>query len=225
MAPTEILDVACSNCTLDDCFKIIGLNSTIEEKSVHFLIHVTSSPPFTKSFVCYASHAAMTSIVRNKNTEIMAQIELIFARAEGNHLTAELCRSIFEPHVIALLEKGGSFKCHRLGHRVMETTLDIPPSTRNVVDSVAPRQMRNQLYVPKATAAIDAWIPGIGAFNISVLGNRTGDIEDGVTEDLAMLGRGANKLYWLLTPLSFQLFTKKSPEDIDQYAVRIPYPK
>jgi hypothetical protein len=93
------------------------------------------------------------------------------------------------------------------------------------VDKVVPNQTRNQLHVPKTTnyAAIDAWIPGIGAFQMTV--GKKHDIKVGAREDLAMLGQGANKLYWLLPPLYYHSFTKKSPQDIEQYAVLIPYPE
>ncbi len=73
----------------------------------------------------------------------------------------------------------------------------------------------------KNYAAIDAWIPGIGAFLIAVGKNH--DIK-GAEDDLALLG-DANKLYWLLPPLDYHSFTKKAPFEIDQYAPRIPYPK
>jgi hypothetical protein len=93
------------------------------------------------------------------------------------------------------------------------------------VDKVVPNQTRNKLYVPKTTnyTAIDAWIPGIGAFQMTV--GKTHGIKDGAKNDLAMLGQGANKLYWLLPPLYCHSFTKKSPQDIKQYAVLISYPK
>jgi hypothetical protein len=54
------------------------------------------------------------------------------------------------------------------------------------------------------------------------------DIKTGAIYDLAMLGQGAHKLYWLLPPLYYHSFTstKKSPNDIiEQYAVLIPYPE
>jgi hypothetical protein len=82
-----------------------------------------------------------------------------------------------------------------------ETTLVTPSSIKTVVDKVVPNQTRNQLHVPKKTnyTAIDAWIPGIGAFQMTV--GRKHDIKGGARDDLAMLGQGANKLYWLLPPL------------------------
>ena len=95
---------------------------------------------------------------------------------------------------------------------------------KTVVDKVERNQTRNQLHVPKTTnyAAIDAWIPGIGAFQMTV--GKRHDIKGGARKDLAMLGRGANKLYWVLPPLYYEDFTKKSPQEIQQYAVKIIFP-
>ena len=69
---------------------------------------------------------------------------------------------------------------------------------------------------------MDAWIPGIGAFQMTV--GKSHDIKGGAKDDLVLLGTNGNKLYWLLPPLYFKAFTKKTPQDIDQYAVKIPYP-
>ena len=105
----------------------------------------------------------------------------------------------------------------------IETTLVIPSSTKTVVDKVLPNQPRNQLHVPMTSnyAAIDAWIPGIGAFQMTV--GEKHAIRGGAENDLAMLKEG-NKLYWLLPPLYYNSFTKKKPQSIEQYAVLIPYP-
>ena len=139
----------------------------------------------------------------------------------GYPLTASLCGYIFEPFAFELLEKGGDFTCRQLvdGRKKLkpaETVLTIAPSTRMVVDKVERDQVQNQLYIPKTKnyTAIDAWIPGIGAFQMTV----------GKTHDLVLLGTNCDKLYWLLPPLYFKSFTKKAPQDIDQYAVKIPYP-
>jgi hypothetical protein len=230
--PTQMLEAACTDCSLDDCIKKIGMNSTSTEKSkvVHLLVHVASTAPYTDSSVCYASQAALNVIVRNKGNEAKRRMSEILASCQGNPLIAALCGYIFEPYAIELLEKGGTFKCRELVHgnrriKPDETTLNIPLSIKIVVDKVVPNQTRNQLHVPKTTnyAAIDAWIPGIGAFQMKV-GKKHG-IKVGARDDLAMLGQGANKLYWLLPPLYYHSFTKKSPQDIEQYAVLIPYPE
>ena len=208
------------------------MNSTITEKSkvVHLLVHVTSTTPYTDSSVCYASQTALNIIVRHKGNEAKRRMSELLASCQGNPLIAALCGYIFEPYAIELLEKSGSFKCRELVHGTKrinpdETTLDIPLSIKTVVDKDVLNKTRNQLHVPKTTkyAAIDAWIPGIGAFQITVGKNH--DIKGGARDDLAMLGQGANKLYWLLPPLYYHSFTKKSPQDIEQYAVLIPYPE
>ena len=78
----------------------------------------------------------------------------------------------------------------------------------------------------KSLAAIDAWIPEIGAFKI-IVGN-THSINFSVGDDCCdfeMLGQEAKKLYWLLPPQHYTSFTTKSLQGIDQYAVLIPYAK
>ncbi len=78
-----------------------------------------------------------------------------------------------------------------------ETTLDIPSSIKTVVQ-LCPQSAS---CAKKTTyAAIDAWIPGIGAFQMTV--GKKHDIKGGARDDLAMLG-GANRLYWLLPPLYY----------------------
>jgi hypothetical protein len=227
----DILDEACDDCSLDDCIKKIGANSTIKDKSkvIHSLVHITSVPPFTKSSVCYASSSALDIIVQKLGDDAKSRMNRLLASCGGNPLTAALCGTIFEPYAIEMLEKGGSFKSRLLVHgrkkmKPGETTLNIQPSKKIVVDKVSSKQIRNQLYVPKTKnyTAIDAWIPGIGAFQMTV--GKKHDIKDGVNQDLANLGE-ANKLYWLLPPLYYNDFSKKAPFDIEQYAVLIPYPE
>ena len=242
-SPTQMLEAACMDCSLNDCIKKIGINSMITEKSkvVHLLVHVTSTAPYTDSSVCYASQTALNLIVRHNGIEAKRRMHELLASCQGNPLIAALCGYIFEQYAIEMLEKGGSFDCRKLvgGFKKIkpnetngfkrikpnETKLDIPSSIKTVVDKVALNQTRNQLHVPKTTnyAAIDAWIPGIGAFQMTV--GKKHDIKASVKKNLAMLGQGANKLYWLLPPLHYDSFTKKSPRSIEQYAVRIPYPE
>jgi hypothetical protein len=190
---------------------------------------MTSEHPFTESSVKFASQAALDIIVEYKGTEAKRKMSELLASCAGNPLTAALCGYIFEPHAIDMLQKGGDFKCHKLVHGNMkakpdETTLAIPSSVKLVVDNVSSNQTLNQLHLPKTKnyAAIDAWIPGIGAFQMTV--GKKHDIKGGARDDLSMLGPEANKLYWLLPPLYYHTFTKKTPQEIDQYALLIPYP-
>ena len=146
----------------------------------------------------------------------------------GNPLTAALCGYIFEPYAIEMLEKGGKFTHQKLerGNNQQESRdskLTIQASKKIVVDRVLPGQRNNQLYVPKTKnfAAVDALIPGIGVFQMTVGKNHDIKINAQV---LATFGK-AKKFYWLLSPLYYCTFTKKTPQEIDQYAVMIPYPE
>jgi hypothetical protein len=70
-SPKALLEAACRQCELNDCIKIVGLDSTITDKSkvVHSLVHITSTHPFTKFSVSYASETALDIIVANKGAE------------------------------------------------------------------------------------------------------------------------------------------------------------
>jgi hypothetical protein len=102
--PTQMLEAACTDCSLDDCIKKIGMNSTSTEKSkvVHLLVHVASTAPYTDSSVCYASQAALNVIVRNKGNEAKRRMSELLASCQGNPLIAALCGYIFEPYAIEL---------------------------------------------------------------------------------------------------------------------------
>jgi hypothetical protein len=230
-SPKALLEAACRQCELNDCIKIVGLDSTITDisKVAHSLVHITSTHPFTKSSVSYASETALDIIVANKGAEAKHKMAELLESSAGNPLTASLCGYIFEPYAFELLEKGGDFTCRQLVHgnkklKPADTVLTIPSSTRMVVDKIELGQTQNRLYIPKTKnyTAIDAWIPGKGAFQMTV--GKTHDIKGGAKDDLVLLGTNGNKLYWLLPPLYFKAFTKKPPQDIDQYAVKIPYP-
>ncbi|EGF79879.1 hypothetical protein BATDEDRAFT_25352 [Batrachochytrium dendrobatidis JAM81] len=229
--PVELLQNVCRQCKLDDCIKEISFNSTITEnsKASHSLIHMTSVDPFTESSVAFASRTALDIIIEIKGMDVMRKMTSLLVLCEENPLAAALCGHIFEPYAVEMLEKGGVFDSHQLVHgnkktKPEETLLFIPLSKKQVAGKVLPNQVPNQLYVPKTKnyAAIDAWIPGIGAFQATVSNKH--DIKKSTEEDLKMLGDGAEKLYWLLPPLHYHSFTKKSPTSIDQYAVKIPYP-
>jgi hypothetical protein len=76
--------------------------------------------------------------------------------------------------------------------------------------------------ITKTNASIDAWIPGIGAFQTAV-GKKYG-FTSGASVEFAKLV-GGNRLFWLIPPDDYHSFTKQSPYNIDQYAIKIPYPK
>jgi hypothetical protein len=157
----------------------------------------------------------------------------LLTSCESNPLTAALRGYIFESYALEVLEKGGDFRCRKLVHGNTnennipdETTLTLPQSMdKFVVEKVARGQIHQQFYVPatKNYPAIDAWIPGIGAFQITI--GKEHDLNKAVVVDLANLGEGGNKLYWVLPPCSYDSFKQQRPRNVDQYALKIPYPK
>jgi hypothetical protein len=229
--PTEILKAACSVCTLDDCIQAVGIDFelTPKSKTVHSLIHVDSDHPYKKSYVRYASPTALNMIVHQWGAQVRGKMRALLSACNRNPLTAALCGYVFEQYAIELLEKGGTFPSRQLFHgnkkiKPNDGTLDILPSTKIVAERVLPSHTLHQLYVPKAKnyAAIDAWIPGVGAFQITVGKNH--ELNGRVENDLAELGE-AKRLYWVLPPEHYHSFTKKTPQSIEQYAVMIPLPE
>ena len=218
------------SCSLEDCTREVGLHFTITEKSVHRLVHMTSSYPYTQSSGCFSSEAALRILVRTKWEDALRTMKSLVYDCKYKPLTCAFCGYFYGPFVIELLEKGGEFACRPLcdGNKRSlpeESKLTIPPSKRITVDGVMSDQSPNQLYVPttRNCASIDAWIPGIGAFQMTAV--RPNQIRDGARNDLAKLGEGADKLYWLLPSISYHSFKKKVPHAVDQYAVLMPYPE
>lgn len=231
--PELILEKASTNCSLNRCIRTIGLHSTIPEKSrvVHSLIHITSISPFTESSVCYASQAAFDIICRKYGNDAKPKMKSLLPECEGNPLIAALCGYVFERHALECLEKGGSFDCRQLMHgstksEPVKSTLVIQPGLKTIVENVSIDQKPQQPYVPKATnyASFDAWITGIGGFQM-IVGKKLAIRAKEAKTDLALLGDGANKFYWLVPPLYYDTFTKSAPYDVDQYAVLIPWPE
>ena len=178
----------------------------------------------------FASPTAKGIIIQFKTGSAKHKIQELLINVEGNPVAAVLCGYIFERYAIELLEKGGRFTVRQLVGGNTQTppnetteTIDIPSSTKVIVDEVVGGKTPLQLHVPetKNYSGIDAWIPGIGAFQMTVSENH--NINEQAIRDLAELG--ANSKFYFALPLSvYESFTKQEPLDIDQYAILIPYP-
>ena len=67
---SEMLRNACRQCELDGLIKPLNVNSPVQDRDVHILVHMTSAPPsFDKSSVCYASEDALKVIFEEKRLE------------------------------------------------------------------------------------------------------------------------------------------------------------
>ena len=199
------------------------------------LIHLHSNDPYSEAKSRYASPTAVRIIAEthwqswhDEMTDLLAAVS-----QRKSQLAAALCRHIFEPHVKKLLERGGTFVCRELvaGHAETKPQFNITiPSSLHpaiVAEHVATDQKKHQLYVPQKSNVVSmvAWMPGFGAFQINV--GMVPPMKDGLTASIANLGVGGYRLFWLLPPCFFDLFTRKQPDkfDFEQFAIRIPYPK
>ncbi|KAI9913659.1 hypothetical protein PsorP6_006544 [Peronosclerospora sorghi] len=108
---------------------------------------------------------------------------------------------------------------------VREATIYIPRSRppRQVVKCVGPHERPNQLYVPKTSsyAAIDAWMPTFGGFQMTV--EKKQGIKPGAADDLKKVGESGDRLYFLLSPRYYEYFhqeeTSKHPTVCNPYPV------
>lgn len=207
------------------------------------LIHIRSHEPYRVCNVAYASELAMQVIARTKLISNRLNMESLLSSCNGNPLAQSLCGYIFEPYCLRLLQTGGRFKFRELfsGNQKRKPkqrrkrgrqyigdgqTIDIPPSqSALIVDRVEVGQRANQLYVPRTSnyTAIDAWMPGVGGFQITV--GKKHDIKGGAEDDLAKLGPNGDRFFFLLPPLYFHDFKKKKPQSIKQFAILVPYPE
>ena len=196
--PYLLLEQACCECDLQDCTKIIGFNSKVSDKHKlpHVIVHMSSSEPHTGRWVQYASNPAMATIIRLKRVDARRNMPSLLESCQDMPHAAALCGHIFEDHALDLLQKGGTFRCRQLFQgktRVQKPrngSLLIPASgTRIPAVDVDSTQASGQLYVAstKNFTAIEAWIPGIGAFQMTVA--RVPEIKGNTEEKLRILGR------------------------------------
>ena len=221
-----ILKKACVRCDLAECTKITALDSNCSD--VHALVHIDSEPPFTTSFVQYASTSAFETIVETKKLEARRNMGALLEACRGQPHAARLCARIFEDHAMELLQAGGTFAYRPLFYDGRTRTLGdgllvIPASESRIsADDIDSNHTLRRLHVPCLKKNVDAWIPGIGAFQTTV----SMDYEiSGETEAmLKLVNPKWNVLYWLLPPPFYDTFTMKNPYTLEQYAVLIPYP-
>ncbi|KAI9334529.1 hypothetical protein BDR26DRAFT_822931 [Obelidium mucronatum] len=227
--PMKMVRSACGQCTLDDCIKVVGLNSDVSEKTkvVHLLIHIKSEYPFTEHTVEYASLPVLKVIVKEKGDDACRKMKSLLGSCRGNPLTAALCGYIFEMHAITELERGGTFRIRNLirrgqGLKGGESTLIVPPSIRELRDSASANDVSKQLYVPNSGnhVGLDAWMSGVGGFQMTV--GRKHGYKSETTDLLDVIG---GPLYMLLPPLYFGSFPKSAPNNVLEFELLIEYPE
>ena len=227
----SLLDEACRTCSLDECLKVTRSGTSITEKMkvLQCLVHITSSHPYVVPSVRFASAKALEVVVKEKAAEAYSTMTTLLKACDRNPLTATLCRHLYEEHAIKQFEIGGTFTCRKVHDaktkvaEVGEFTISIRKQERARVDKVKDGQTGDQLYVPLAKnyPAIDAWIPSIGGFQITIA--TTHSIKKSSMPIFQML---QNKLFWVLPTVNYFSFTHEALSDasIQQYALHIPYP-
>jgi hypothetical protein len=153
----------------------------------------------------------------------------LFAASAYNPLAASLRGRVFEACVLDVLEQGGTFAIRQVHPEVpssatstvkrskndnsqdKDLTVTIAPSTRVIVEKVDKGQNTGQLHVPESETypAIDCWIPGTGAFQITVAKEHsfTGKVPDKLMTDLDLLGTEPKTLYWVVPEENFLTFS------------------
>mgnify|MGYP002784455784 FL=1 len=197
LQPEQLLRAACTECSLDDVIKIVSVDVMLTNKTkvVQNLVHVHSENPYSRddAEVRYASQTAVKIIVQTYSRQCSQQVKTLLASSQEGSLAGALRGYMFQKYAIKELHKGGTFSCRELvagrARKKRKTRITIPPSREpvKIVDVVATDQQTKQLYIPKTSnlASINAWMPGFGAFQITVA--KTHDLEDRVTDDMAKL--------------------------------------
>ena len=232
--PETVLLNACAECSVEQCIKAVNIESEVTNKTkiAQTLIHIQSVSPFTAKSNKYASDVALQTIARNKWTTDRIKMQSLLSSCSANTLAGSLCGYIFEPFAIKKLEAGGMFTCRELvtgNIQNREELITFPVSIRPhlIVKNVVAGQAKKLLHLPLTSnyPGIDAWIPGTGGFQMTV--GKLHSINRRVPVDLALLGRGANKLYFVVPPLHFDTFSRQTAplhSSFKQYALLMPYP-
>ncbi|KAK1940477.1 hypothetical protein P3T76_007928 [Phytophthora citrophthora] len=227
--------------SLDACMRLALSNSKIKSNYLEILymlgmprhVHIHSEEPYLEYILIYASKMAMKAVVqakwiKDRDAMLNFLVENLNS-TDRDSLTQAICECIFELYAMQLLELGGTFRYRNLQteqncENVVEDENDlfIPMSWRKFVDRVEVGQSIDQLYVPKLAkdVAIDAWMVGVGGFQLKKY-----DIKSQAVDELALLGRDGNRLFFLVPPQDYDSFKKQKPLSIEQFALLIPIPE
>eukprot|EP00644_Phytophthora_capsici_P015486 jgi/Phyca11/113302/e_gw1.24.271.1 len=230
--------------SLENCMRLVLFHSKTKTGFIDSLytlemprhVHILSQEPYHEYTLAYASETAMRAVIDAKWIVNRAEMLhfLVMNLKSTDSLTQTTCHCIFELYAMQLLELGGTFSYRSLQAGVEQSSetldedendIDIPMSWREIVDRVEADQNEDQLYVPKSAkdVAIDAWMPEVGGFQIAL--GKEQKIKSQAADELALLGQGGNRLFFLVFPRDFDSFTKQEPLSIEQYALLIPYPE
>ena len=231
--PSHILKHASSKCNLQKCIDAVGTDSVISDRVdvVHALVHTNSIKPYRVCWVQFASETAMNYILATKADMDRRALRECLNTVHGNPLAGSLLGYVWESYVIDKLMMGGNLEMRKLpgkrdkNAKYKSETLVIPESAEKIFcHKVEENQAANKLHVPmhRNHAAFDAWMPGVGGFQITLNANH--GIVPAALEMIKLLGTEGQKFLWCVPPNLFEGFTTKTPLEIPQYVVKFEYP-
>ncbi|KAE9046800.1 hypothetical protein PR003_g1593 [Phytophthora rubi] len=241
--PYQLLLEACYGCLIDDCISPVYVGSDRNTYAKQKLIHLKTEAPYKKAESYYASVLALKLVARvmwqRDSTRMKSFVEAIHYLQRGmreivdgpEKIYRSLCMYAFEPYALYMLQCGGTFKYRRLfsgnkrplpDNEEDENSISVG-FIREMVESMDDGLNEYQLYEPKRPncAPLDAWVPGFGGFRFVL--DSADDIKPGTAEALKRLGPDGNCLYFLLPPIRYKTFTKRTPHTIEQFAICIPW--
>ena len=219
---------------LADLLTIIGCDAEIPDKTqmVHRLIHLNSDPKddYRKSSTQFASQTVIDILAEEEAEKSWNMTTIKFATFSRNKLYVSIFPKLFEKLAIESLARGGTFDCYvipapRAGEKTDNTPRDhgkvnIERSERKLVTGVSDQDEVGVLHYPTPVnyPGIDAWIPGVGLFQIAISDQHKLD-PDKIEKYLRITK--TDKLYWVVPPSRFGEFKRNPAWTKDQFVLKI----
>jgi hypothetical protein len=232
----EIIGEAIGNIDISDILKIVNEQTIPDDNSdisCHRLVHLHSSTPYRRAKPRFSSSYVIDQLC-DKHLERLRQLwRENVAVYERNGLTGEIMGKMFERQALEILCRGGEFECQRLpakGRKPAVRKLTIPSTETIVVTKqVGDNDTELLLHTPmsKKYAGIDGWMPGVGAFQVTI--NMDHGMNEQIMKDLPKLKRGGkHKLYWVVRPQEFQQIKYVKPSgfeypQLEQFALCVDF--
>ncbi len=197
-------------------------------KYFHRAVHIMSYSPFVEHTFKFSSDFASVCACQKNREEVQRFLNDLVGSEYPSQL-GTFVGTKFQEFALQKLQAGGEFECVELfggGSRKPLDPLHIHPKRHVTSDKVRPTDEDYVLYEPrsKTFAGIDAWMPGIGGFQITI--NLKHEVNKSLANDLPKLRGGAHKLIWVLRENEFKHFKYRPiPEKyrkLKQYAIKIP---
>ncbi len=231
-----LVNDAVTSCNLKECITAVrspGVLMNDHSKTMHSLVHIFSEDYETKH-VDFASKMVFRRALYRYEADGKYDMYNLLASCRDLPVASTLSGHIYERYAMETLAKGGSFKCRKLCNK-QPFTMTIPKSDNGkpiMVKKVSSSdQHKHQMYFPENPnyPAIDAWMPDLGGFQMTVSATHPIKTVSSLVEDLGLLSLGDNAhaaaLYFVVPAKHFDSF--KNPtlvKDVKQFVLQVVYP-